>query len=413
MQNMPLTGKSRCQSSIETESISITRSMVPVRLFLLTHGYSSTAEMWQGQIAALSKHHKLVLWDMRGHGRSDYPDDAAAYSEAADVADMAALLDEVGAETAIVGGLSLGGYMSLAFYRAHPERVRALLIIDTGPGFKKDEARDAWNRRALETGDRFEREGLAGLQLASRERSSVTHRDASGLARAARGMLTQRDARVIESLARDKSAGAGRGRRRRHAVPRRFRLHGGKNSRRAKVVIPAAGHAVNIDQPQAFIDAVLPFLDSLEAKHGCKRAKPTVRASVMRTWPLSPCAVAGAGARQRAATPAVRRPLPAAVHRDALEQYAAGLRHGRRRCRSRARHAAQLHQRPSWRRSLSRVPQLRRQRIVHQEGPPVSAVSQRQAGGLEGRLGPQLDVAIATLPRIFAPSTSCNPQTNG
>jgi predicted alpha/beta-fold hydrolase len=42
---------------------------------LLTHGYSSTSEMWQGQIEALSKHHQLVLWDMRGHGRSDYPDD--------------------------------------------------------------------------------------------------------------------------------------------------------------------------------------------------------------------------------------------------------------------------------------------------------------------------------------------------
>src|SRR5262249_3798426 len=41
---------------------------------LLTHGYSSTSGMWQGQIAALSKHHKLVLWDMRGHGQSDYPD---------------------------------------------------------------------------------------------------------------------------------------------------------------------------------------------------------------------------------------------------------------------------------------------------------------------------------------------------
>ena len=61
---------------------------------------------------------------------------------------MAALLDAVGAGSAIVGGLSLGGYMSLAFYRAHPERVRALLIIDTGPGFKKDDAREAWNERA-------------------------------------------------------------------------------------------------------------------------------------------------------------------------------------------------------------------------------------------------------------------------
>src|SRR5579863_6516589 len=137
---------------------------------ILTHGYSSTSAMWKEQIDALSKHHKLVLWDMRGHGQSDYPDDPSAYSEAHTVADIAALLDEVGARQAIVGGLSLGGYMSLAFYRRHPERVSALLIIDTGPGFKKDDARAAWNQRARDTGDRFEREGLAVLTSASRER---------------------------------------------------------------------------------------------------------------------------------------------------------------------------------------------------------------------------------------------------
>src|ERR1700675_1670665 len=95
---------------------------------LLTHGYSLTSQMWQGQIEALSKHHKLVLWDMRGHGRSDYPEDPAAYSEALTVADMAALLDKVGADTAIVGGLSRGGYMSQACYRAHPRWVRALMV---------------------------------------------------------------------------------------------------------------------------------------------------------------------------------------------------------------------------------------------------------------------------------------------
>ncbi len=231
---------------------------------LLTHGYSSTSTMWHGQIEALSKHHTLILWDMRGHGQSDYPTDLVSYSADLTVADMAALLDKIGAESAIIGGLSLGGYMSLAFYRAHPQRVDALLIIDTGPGFKKDEAREAWNKRAHDTGDRFEREGLAGLQLASRERSMVTHRDASGLVRAARGMLTQRDAGVIELLphinvpalvvvgaddtpflaASDYMAA---------------KIPGAK-----KVVIPAAGHAVNIDQPQAFIDAVLPFLDALD-----------------------------------------------------------------------------------------------------------------------------------------------------
>ena len=238
---------------------------------LLTHGYSSTSAMWQGQIEALSKQHKLILWDMRGHGQSDYPDDAAAYSEALTVGDMAALLDKAGAGSAIVGGLSLGGYMSLAFYRAHPERVRALLIIDTGPGFKKDEARDAWNKRAHETGDRFEREGLEVLKSASRERSSVVHRDALGLARAARGMLTQRDAAVIETLPHIK-------------VPSLVVVGAddtpflaasdymaAKIPGAQKVVIPAAGHAANIDQPQAFIDAVLPFLDSLPRQTASER----------------------------------------------------------------------------------------------------------------------------------------------
>src|SRR5581483_1688830 len=74
---------------------------------LLTHGYSATAHMWLPQIEALSHKHRLVLWDMRGHGQSDYPADEAEYSEAATVGDIAAILDAVGAETAIVGGLSL------------------------------------------------------------------------------------------------------------------------------------------------------------------------------------------------------------------------------------------------------------------------------------------------------------------
>ena len=230
---------------------------------ILTHGYSSTSAMWEGQIEALSKHHKLVLWDMRGHGKSDYPADPNAYSEALTIGDIAALLDQIGARRAIVGGLSLGGYMSLAFYRTHPERVAALLIIDTGPGFKKDEARTAWNKRAHETAERFERDGLSVLKSLSRERSSVTHRDATGLALAARGMLTQRDASVMEILPEI-------------AVPSLIvvgaddtpflaasdymaaKIPGAK-----KVVIPSAGHAVNIDQPQAFIDAVLPFLEGL------------------------------------------------------------------------------------------------------------------------------------------------------
>ena len=57
---------------------------------------------------------------------------------------MAALLDVVGAPTAVIGGLSLGGYMSLAFNVAYPGRVRALMLFDTGPGYRSDSGRDGW-----------------------------------------------------------------------------------------------------------------------------------------------------------------------------------------------------------------------------------------------------------------------------
>jgi pimeloyl-ACP methyl ester carboxylesterase len=231
---------------------------------LLTHGYSATGQMWQGQLATLSPHFKVITWDMRGHGASDYPQDQAAYSEEATVADMAALLDAVGAEQAIIGGLSLGGYMSLAFHRAHPQRTRALLIIDTGPGYKNDEARDGWNANAIRRAERLEADGLGDLSKASAEVRQARHRDATGLARAARGMLTQRDARVIESL-----PGVG--------VPSvvivgaqdtpflaasdymAAKIPGAK-----KIVIEGAGHSVNIDKPEAFNAALMTFLREAE-----------------------------------------------------------------------------------------------------------------------------------------------------
>jgi pimeloyl-ACP methyl ester carboxylesterase len=87
---------------------------------LLSHGYSATCRMWDGQIAALRDRYQVVVWDMRGHGQSDYPADPSAYSEAATVADMAAILHTCGIQRAVIGGLSLGGYMSLRSTRCTP-----------------------------------------------------------------------------------------------------------------------------------------------------------------------------------------------------------------------------------------------------------------------------------------------------
>ena len=231
---------------------------------LLSHGYSSTCRMWDGQVAALKDRYQVVVWDMRGHGQSDYPKDPELYSEGLTVGDMRALLDVVGADKAIVGGLSLGGYMSLAFHASHRGRVRALMLFDTGPGFKKDEARAKWNETANKRALEFETQGLAALN-SSDEVKLVTHRDAKGLAGAARGMLAQQNDRVIQSL-----AGI--------AVPTLVLVGANdtpflaatdymvaKIEGSTKAVVADAGHASNLHQPALFNQAVEAFLATLPA----------------------------------------------------------------------------------------------------------------------------------------------------
>ena len=231
---------------------------------LLTHGYSATSQMWSAQVDTFKERYRLIVWDMRGHGRTDYPEEQAAYSEAHTVADMAAVLDACGVERAVIAGLSLGGYSTLAFHLAHRERVRAMMLFDTGPGFKKDEAREAWNERAQKRAADLEAQGLAARGESDEVKLS-THRSADGLARAARGMLTQKDARIIQSLETV-------------AVPTLvlagaddtpflaatdYMVHKIPGAR--KVIVPDAGHASNLHQPGAFNEAMGSFLDALPA----------------------------------------------------------------------------------------------------------------------------------------------------
>jgi len=231
---------------------------------LLTHGYGATVRMWDPQVAALAGRYRLICWDMRGHGNSDSPTDPAAYSHQATVADMAAVLDGCAVERAVIGGLSLGGFMSLCFHLLHPERVRALMLCDTGPGYKKGAARAAWNRSAERFAERVDTEGLAALGTGTEVRRA-THRSAQGLAHAARGMLAQRDARLIESLP--------------HIAVPTLLIVGSEDTpflaaldymaakipAATKVLIAGAAHAPNLERPDAFNAAVASFLDRLSA----------------------------------------------------------------------------------------------------------------------------------------------------
>lgn len=230
---------------------------------LLSHGYSATSQMWTGQVAALKDKYRVITWDMRGHGQTDSPEDQALYSEEQTCADMAAILRELGIEKAVIGGLSLGGYMSLAFNVRYPQMVEALMLFDTGPGYKNPVAREGWNKTAEQRAVNFETKGLESLGRGAEVRIAQ-HRSADGLAKAARGMLAQFDSRIIESL-----DGI--------SVPTLLLVGANdepflgatdymmnKIPKAQKVVIPDAGHAANIDQPEAFNEAVSAFLTSLQ-----------------------------------------------------------------------------------------------------------------------------------------------------
>lgn len=231
---------------------------------LLSHGYSASARMWDGQFEALSKNYHLIGWDMRGHDRSDSPDDPALYSHELTVADMGAILDACNVRRAVIAGLSLGGFMSLAFHLAHPDRTAALMLFDTGPGYKKDDPREGWNRIAEGMARAYEKNGLAAAGT-SAEVTLARHRSAAGLAHSARGMLAQKDARVIESLPGIRVptlvlVGENDAQFRPSADYMAAKIPGAE-----KVILERAGHAANIDQPAAFNAAVRAFLDRVTA----------------------------------------------------------------------------------------------------------------------------------------------------
>ena len=230
---------------------------------LLSHGYAASTSMWRPNLAALSADRQVVAWDLRGHGRSDAPADPAAYSEDAALGDMVAVLDGAGVDGVVLVGMSLGGYLSLSFLARYPERVAGLVLVDTGPGFKNDEARERWNRDAEARAIAFETDGLDAL--GSGPEVAVSVHDPLGLALAARGILTQHDDHVIASLPSVR-------------VPTLVIVGDQDEPFRAaadymatkipgadRVVVSGAGHAANLDQPEAFNAAVRQFLDRLPA----------------------------------------------------------------------------------------------------------------------------------------------------
>lgn len=137
----------------------------PVAMFV--HGFPLDSTLWLEQLEALSGVRRCIAPDLRGFGRSG-PVTGEPLSMDTHAADLAAVLDLVSEERADIVGLSMGGYVALAFAELYPDRVRSLALVDTKAGpddAPGRQARDATAARVVSEGRGWFAEAMRNVLL--------------------------------------------------------------------------------------------------------------------------------------------------------------------------------------------------------------------------------------------------------
>jgi pimeloyl-ACP methyl ester carboxylesterase len=99
---------------------------------ILAHGFLMDRAMFDPQVDALRAAHRVITWDERGFGDTEYDGEPFTYWDSGQ--DCLALLTHLGIERAVVGGMSQGGFVSLRAALLAPERVRGLVLLNTQAG---------------------------------------------------------------------------------------------------------------------------------------------------------------------------------------------------------------------------------------------------------------------------------------
>lgn len=245
------------------------------RVLLLAHGFPMDHAMWSAQIETLSKNHRVIAVDLRGFGQSEATEASTTMEQFAD--DLAALLDALGIdEPVVLAGLSMGGYVALAFWRKYASRLRGLILCDTRAEADSPEtaqARQAAAQRVLKDGPNALVDGMAPklfakqtleqrLELVDALRRMAQGCSAQGVAAAALGMGLRHDSTAMLGEIRcptlvivgleDIVSPPEEMRRLAHAIPH------------AQLVeIPNAGHLSPMEQPDLVNAAIKEFLAGL------------------------------------------------------------------------------------------------------------------------------------------------------
>jgi 3-oxoadipate enol-lactonase len=110
---------------------------------VLSHGYLMDSSMFDPQVAALAPEYRVITWDERGHGSTPATGPFSYWDSASDVI---GLLDHLGIEQAVLGGMSQGGFLSLRAALKAPDRARALILIDSQAGLENPDVAPAYEQ---------------------------------------------------------------------------------------------------------------------------------------------------------------------------------------------------------------------------------------------------------------------------
>ncbi len=241
---------------------------------VLIHGYPFNRSLWTEQTESLNSKYRVVAPDLRGFGESDSSEGTATMARMAE--DVAALMDALAIEQAVIGGLSMGGYVALAFARMFPARVKALVLADTRAQADTEEGKQTRHQQA----EKALSEGMAGIadamlpklltpdtvskrpELVKRVRDMMLKTKPGGAAAALLGMAERDDqTEFISSIRVPALILVGR----EDAITpvadsekMQSRIEGSR-----LVVIENAGHVSNLEQTEQFNDALLGFLSTV------------------------------------------------------------------------------------------------------------------------------------------------------
>lgn len=239
---------------------------------LLLHGFPFSHESFAPQLSAPPGKLRVIAPDHRGFGQSELGD-TSGVTTMEDMADDAlAIMDELGLEQAFIGGVSMGGYVAMALAAKAPRRVRGLLLIDTQAGADDDAGkarRETVATEVLEKGAAVVADAMRSKLFAPITDDAIKRtvynmmlaQAPAAIAAASRGMALRPDrTEMLASLLvpalivvgeEDGITPVAKAQAMKDAMP---------NSQ--LVVIPSAGHLPNLEQPEAFANAVAKFVQS-------------------------------------------------------------------------------------------------------------------------------------------------------